>query len=117
MITLTDAAANKVKSLLAAKDEKDLSLRVFVKPGGCRGFSYGMALDRATNDDQVFEEKDVRVLIDPQSAPYLKGAQIDYVDDLMGAGFKINNPNAVSTCSCGSSFRTAHGEGKPGSCC
>ncbi|MFC4769736.1 iron-sulfur cluster insertion protein ErpA [Effusibacillus consociatus] len=115
MVTLTESAANKVKSLLSDKEE-GLSLRVFIKSGGCSGFSYGMALDNAKNDDCVLEEKGVQVVIDPESARFLPGAEVDYVDSMMGAGFKITNPNAVSSCGCGSSFRTATEEGKPGSC-
>jgi iron-sulfur cluster assembly protein len=75
-----------------------------------------MALDRAKSEDKVFTENGVKVVIDPTSSQYLNGAEVDYVDSLMGAGFKINNPNATQSCGCGSSFRTANDAGKPGSC-
>lgn len=75
-----------------------------------------MALDRAKGEDSVFTENGVKVIVDPTSAQYLQGAEVDYVDSLMGAGFKISNPNATSSCGCGSSFRTANDTGKPGSC-
>ncbi|BCJ88577.1 HesB/IscA family protein [Effusibacillus dendaii] len=116
MLTLTEKAADKVKNLLADK-EQGVALRVFIKPGGCSGFSYGMALDSAKSDNQVLVENGVRVLVDPQSARFLSGAVVDYVDSIMEAGFKISNPNAVSTCGCGSSFRTSEEAGKPGACC
>lgn len=75
-----------------------------------------MALDRAKSDDNIFNLEGVKVLIDPNSAQHIQGAEVDYVDSMMGAGFKINNPNATSTCGCGSSFRTANAAGSPGSC-
>ncbi|MDI3327484.1 MAG: iron-sulfur cluster insertion protein ErpA [Alicyclobacillaceae bacterium] len=116
MVTLTQGAADKLKSIMADKGREDLAVRVFIKAGGCSGFSYGMALDEPKDDDQVVETSGIRVVIDPMSARYLQGAEIDYVDSLMGAGFKIHNPNAVSTCGCGSSFRTADDAGQPGTC-
>lgn len=116
MVTLTQGAADKLKSIMADKGREDLAVRVFIKAGGCSGFSYGMALDEPKDDDQVVEASGIRVVIDPMSARYLRGAEIDYVDSLMGAGFKIHNPNAVSTCGCGSSFRTADDAGQPGTC-
>ena len=115
MVTLTESASIKVKSLLTDKGA-DIALRIFIKSGGWSGFSYGMALDRAKGEDTVFTENGVTVVIDPNSAQYLEGAEVDYVDSLMGAGFKISNPNAASSCGCGSSFRTANDAGKPGSC-
>ncbi len=115
MVTLTESAVTKVKDLLTDKAD-DIALRVFIKSGGCSGFSYGMALDRAKDDDRIFVENGVTIVIDSNSLNYLGGAEIDYVDSMMGAGFKINNPNAASTCGCGSSFRTSNDGGKPGSC-
>lgn len=116
MITLTQEAVGKLKELIADKGREDLAVRVFIKAGGCSGFSYGMALDEPKNEDNVVESEGVRVVIDPMSAPYLTGAEIDYVDTLTGAGFKIHNPNAVSTCGCGHSFRTADQADEPGYC-
>lgn len=118
MITLTSQAAEKLKGLLQEKQREDLALRIFVKPGGCRGYSYGMAFDsRVQEDDRTAEVDGVRILIDPFSAAFLEGAEVDYVDSLMGGGFTIRNPNAVSTCGCGQSFRTARQRGEPRSCC
>jgi iron-sulfur cluster assembly protein len=117
MVTLTPAAVEKVSSLIQAKDNDQLALRIFIKSGGCSGFSYGMALDEKKDNDQAFEIEGVKVLIDEMSGQYLNGAVVDFVDSMMGAGFKIENPNATSTCGCGSSFKTADGAGKPGACC
>ncbi|HEU4965739.1 MAG TPA: iron-sulfur cluster insertion protein ErpA [Bacilli bacterium] len=115
MVTLTESAAEKVNALLATKED-DLALRIFIKSGGCSGFSYGMALDKAKDNDKLLEVSGVKVVVDEMSGQYLDGAVVDYVDSLMGAGFKIENPNATSTCGCGSSFRTQDAAGNPGSC-
>lgn len=115
-ISLTDKAANRLKEIIAAKGE-DLALRVMVRPGGCSGFQYGMALERnPRQDDDISTVEGIKVVVDPNSARYLDGSTIDYVDSLMGGGFAINNPNAVSTCGCGQSFRTGQEGGKPGAC-
>jgi iron-sulfur cluster assembly protein/iron-sulfur cluster insertion protein len=106
MIVLTETATTKVKQLLEAEDQPELSLRVAVRPGGCSGLSYEMFFDseRAPDDiEQVYGEG-VRVVVDPQSAEYLSGASLDYKDGLQDAGFTINNPNAQRTCGCGQSF-------------
>jgi iron-sulfur cluster assembly protein len=117
MVTLTPAAVEKVSALIAQKENDQLALRVYIKSGGCSGFSYGMALDEAKETDHKIEQDGVKIVIDEMSGQYLNGAVIDYVDSMMGAGFKIENPNATSTCGCGSSFRTATDAGKPGACC
>jgi len=103
---LTDAAAAKVKSLMAAEEGADaLVLRVAVRPGGCSGFSYEMFFDTdVAADDSVSEYGGVRVVVDPASQPHLKGATLDYKDGLQGAGFAISNPNAQRSCGCGQSF-------------
>lgn len=107
-ITLTPAAATAVQELLAKRDLGDLALRVFVSGGGCSGFQYGMALeDNIRETDIVSEQHGVRLVIDEISINYLDGATVDYIDEVMGSGFKIENPNAVSTCGCGSSFKTS----------
>ncbi|MBE9473720.1 MAG: iron-sulfur cluster insertion protein ErpA [Chloroflexi bacterium] len=107
-IDLTPAAAVAVQELLAKRDLGDLALRVFVSGGGCSGFQYGMALeDNIRETDIVSEQHGVKLVIDEISINYLDGAKIDYVDEVMGSGFKVENPNAVSTCGCGSSFRTS----------
>jgi iron-sulfur cluster assembly protein/iron-sulfur cluster insertion protein len=105
VFTLTDAASDKVKSLIAAEGNPDLVLRVAVRPGGCSGFSYEMFFDSdVAPDDAKIEQGGVTVVIDPASAPHLGGASLDYNDGLQGAGFSINNPNATRTCGCGNSF-------------
>ena len=107
-IDLTPAAADAVQDLLAKRDLGDMALRVFVSGGGCSGFQYGMALeDNIRETDIVTEQHGVRLVIDEISINYLDGAKVDYVDEVMGSGFKIENPNAVSTCGCGSSFKTS----------
>ena len=107
-VTLTEAAVNTVKGLLEEKDVPDHGLRVFVSGGGCSGMQYGMALEAEPRPyDHVVEHAGIKVFIDPTSMMYLSGCTIDYVDSLMGGGFSIDNPNAVSTCGCGHSFKTS----------
>ena len=104
-IVFTDAAAAKVKTLIEEEGNPELKLRVFVQGGGCSGFQYGFTFDEETGeDDTTMEKNGVQLLIDAMSYQYLMGAQIDYKDDLEGAQFVIKNPNATSTCGCGSSF-------------
>ena len=120
MRTITENAALKVKSLLKEKDAEQGALRVFVAGGGCSGYQYGMALaEEKEEDDIVIEQGGVRLFVDPESAPLLKGAEIDYVEDIMKSGFTIFNPNAVKSCACGSSFDTADSSGKESAkaCC
>lgn len=106
MLTITDGAAQKIKDLIG-EDEKALGLRVYVKGGGCSGYQYGMLLEtKIEEDDTVIEKNDIKVIIDPQSVPLIASSQIDYLDSLQGAGFKISNPGATKTCGCGSSFST-----------
>lgn len=106
MIALTETATTKVKQLLDAEDQPELSLRVAVRPGGCSGLSYEMFFDseRAPDDIETIYGEGVRVVVDPASAEYLSGASLDYKDGLQDAGFTINNPNAQRTCGCGQSF-------------
>jgi iron-sulfur cluster assembly accessory protein len=113
LITISETAAGKLQHLMAEKQLDDsYALRVFVAGGGCSGLQYGMTFDNETHDgDSEFSAHSLRVLIDPVSATYLAGAEVDYVDTLMGGGFKIENPNAVSSCGCGHSFRAEEGEG------
>ena len=104
-LLFTDAAASKVKELIEEEQNAELKLRVFVSGGGCSGFQYGFALESEENlDDMVIETDGVKLLVDPMSFQYLMGAEIDYLEDLQGARFVINNPNATTTCGCGSSF-------------
>ncbi len=104
-LVFTDSAATKVKDLIEEEGNPDLKLRVFVQGGGCSGFQYGFTFDEIVNeDDTAMEKNGVTLLIDSMSYQYLVGAEIDYKDDLEGAQFVIKNPNATSTCGCGSSF-------------
>ncbi|MPN17694.1 Iron-sulfur cluster insertion protein ErpA [bioreactor metagenome] len=104
-LNFTDAAASKVKELIDEEGNQALKLRVFVTGGGCSGFQYGFTFDEVTNDDDTAMEKNgVTLLIDPMSYQYLVGAEIDYTEGLEGSQFVIKNPNATSTCGCGSSF-------------
>ena len=107
MVTVTESAASKIRSLMAEEPEGEISvLRIAIQGGGCSGFQYALGFDRGPQDgDNEIEMNGVRVVIDPLSAPYLAGAEIDYVDALMGAGFAINNPNVQAACGCGSSFQ------------
>jgi iron-sulfur cluster assembly accessory protein len=101
-IILTPEAAQAVSELLTQRNLDGYSLRVFVQSGGCSGIQYGMALDnRVLDTDLFFDQHGVRVMVDEVSIQYLKGATVDYVDDVNGSGFKISNPNAISTCGCG----------------
>ena len=106
-LVFSDSAANKVKDLITEEGNPELKLRVFVTGGGCSGFQYGFTFDEVQNeDDAVMEKNGVKLLIDPMSYQYLVGAEIDYTEGLEGAQFVIKNPNAQSTCGCGSSFST-----------
>ena len=116
-VTLTPTASAKIRELLAAEDNPELALRVYVAGGGCSGLQYGMALDDSVMEgDTLIEFDGIRVLIDSESVGFVEGSEIDYVDSLMGAGFTVNNPNAVSTCGCGHSFKTADDAGAARAC-
>ena len=104
MITLTESAVVKLKDLFAEENNPNLLLRVFVQGGGCSGFQYGFTFDEDRNEDDFDVPAEVPVVVDSMSMQYLQGATIDYKEDLMGASFSIDNPQAVSTCGCGSSF-------------
>jgi iron-sulfur cluster assembly protein len=118
VITITDGARAVVRKLLLEKNVPDYGLRVFVAGGGCSGLQYGMALEAEPRPyDQVVEHDGVKVFIDPTSMMYLTGATIDYEDSIMGGGFKIDNPNAVSSCGCGTSFKTEGSQGAAGGGC
>ena len=105
MIEITESAITKISDILAEENNPKVKLRTFVQGGGCSGFSYGFTLDEEQNeDDFVIEKSGVNILVDSMSMQYLQGATIDFKDDLMGSSFTINNPNATTTCGCGSSF-------------
>jgi iron-sulfur cluster assembly protein len=113
-MTLTESAAAKIKQLLAEEDDVSV-LRVAIQGGGCSGFQYGLGFDRGAQEgDLEFSMHGVDVVVDPFSAPYLQGAEIDYVDTISSAGFAINNPNATSSCGCGHSFQVEEGEASAG---
>jgi iron-sulfur cluster assembly protein len=109
MVTMTDKGAEKALEYLGAQgaDVDVAGLRVGVRGGGCSGFQYHLAFDQRRPDDTVFESHGMKLLVDPAALEYVDGSQIDYVDALTGAGFKVENPNVVAACGCGSSFRVA----------
>ena len=110
-IILTDKAAEKIGELLGGQaDANEQALRVAVRGGGCSGFQYALAFDTLRDGDEVFEDHGLRILVDGPSLPYVKGAVVDYVESMQGAGFKVENPNVIAACGCGSSFRVAEEE-------
>src|SRR3954466_1290937 len=114
---MTTRASEKLKEVIAKQGRDDLALRVYVTPGGCSGFSYGMTFaEGREEDDTLIEQDGVRIVVDPMSAMYIKGSEIDFVDALMGGGFALRNPNAVSSCRCGQAFKTAGPAGPPKAC-
>ena len=117
MITLTESAVSQIQDMMEAEDEKGLMLRLGVKGGGCSGLSYGMGFDTEKHEeDMKLDINGLAVLIDQESAPIIKGIVIDYKQNMMGGGFTIDNPNAIASCGCGTSFRTAANAGKPEDC-
>ena len=109
MVSLTDIAAEKVRTFIASQETAngDVGLRVGVRGGGCSGFQYALALDERRDEDHVFDAQGIRVIVDPASLQYVDGSTVDYTESLMGAGFEVQNPNVVASCGCGSSFRIA----------
>jgi len=116
ILNITPAAGDKVRELLEQENDPSLALRIFVAGGGCSGLQYGMTLDEEQEGDTVITQGEFKVLVDEMSLGYINGSEVDYVDSLMGAGFTVNNPNAVSSCGCGHSFKTASGGGEAKSC-
>ena len=119
MITLSERAVTELKDLMSSQAKGDSALRVWVAGGGCSGLSYGMALDDGAPEegDQIFEQEGVKIYVDGLSLNYMDGSSVDFVEDALGGGFKIENPNATSTCGCGSSFKTEGSEGASGGGC
>jgi iron-sulfur cluster assembly accessory protein len=117
-ITLSERAATELRTLMQSQEKESALLRVWVAGGGCSGLSYGMALDdnEPETDDQIYECNGVKVVVDALSLKYMEGSVVDFLDDPMGGGFKIENPNATSSCGCGSSFRTEEGAAAGGGC-
>jgi iron-sulfur cluster assembly protein len=109
MVSLTDIAAEKVRTFIASQETANgnVGLRVGVRGGGCSGFQYALALDELHEDALVFDAQGIRVIVDPASLQYVDGSTVDYTESLMGAGFEVQNPNVVASCGCGSSFRIA----------
>ncbi len=104
-IALSEKAAEKIKAVMLKQGKPDAGLRLYVSGGGCSGFQYGLAFDKESDGDHVIEAHGVKLLVDEQSAQYVEGAEVDYVESVMGEGFKVNNPNATETCGCGHSFK------------
>lgn len=117
VVQLTEAAAFQIKEMMKHNKEEGSYLRVAVRGGGCSGLSYGMAFEQeAGEDDQQFEQFDITLLVAGEDAAILTGTMIDYKQSMMGGGFTIDNPNAIASCGCGSSFRTAENTGTPENC-
>jgi iron-sulfur cluster assembly protein len=117
LISMSTVAVEQLRTLLTQQDNPEMALRVFVYPGGCSGMSYGMAFeDEFADDDTIFTQEGLRLVVDENSAYYLQGAQIDFEDSLMGGGFRIFNPNAVRSCGCGHSFDTGEDAGNARAC-
>jgi iron-sulfur cluster assembly protein len=102
---MTEKAAEKVKVAMQKQEKPKAGLRLYVAGGGCSGFQYGLAFDDKNDSDHVIESHGVTPLVDEQSAQYLEGSEVDYVESVMGEGFQVNNPNATETCGCGHSFK------------
>jgi len=116
-VTITEAAALQIKDMMKEHEEENAFLRVGVKGGGCSGLSYGMGFDHEVSEkDTQFEQQGIQVLVDSESLDIMNGTIIDFKQSLMGGGFTIDNPNAIASCGCGSSFRTAANAGKPEEC-
>ena len=113
LISLTPVAAAKIRDLLAEETDESLVLRVAIQGGGCSGFQYGLGFDNVADGDVELELEGVAVVVDPHSAPYLRGTTIDFLNTIQESGFKIDNPNAVSSCGCGHSFQVAEDEKLP----
>ncbi|WP_425458058.1 HesB/IscA family protein [Bacillus rubiinfantis] len=117
MVILTEAASLQIKEMMKHNEEEGAFLRVNVKGGGCSGLSYGMGFAHEVNEDDLrFEQYGIEILVDKESAPILQGTKIDFKQSMMGGGFTIDNPNAIASCGCGSSFRTATAAGTPEEC-
>ncbi|WP_077214467.1 HesB/IscA family protein [Bacillus dakarensis] len=117
IVSLTESAALHIKEMMKENEEEGAFLRVSIQGGGCSGLSYGMGFAHEVEDgDSQLEQYGIKILVDKTSAPALKGTKIDYKESLMGGGFTIDNPNAIASCGCGSSFRTATNEGSPEEC-
>ena len=116
MLTLTTNAVSKVKDYSESNEKyRDKYLRIFIQGGGCSGFQYGFAFDEKRDGDNILEEDGISVLVDPQSMIHLSGSKVDYIEDIRGSGFVVDNPNATGGCGCGSSFSTSQSSSGGGS--
>lgn len=119
-ISISEFGAQKAQSILAGSGKENAGVRVFIKSGGCSGYQYGMAIDdRELEGDLIVVDRGIKLLVDQMSLPLLRGSEVDFVENMMGGGFTVNNPNATSSCGCGHSFRTDNsaapdGEGSGG---
>ncbi|MGO4888941.1 HesB/IscA family protein [Anaerobacillus sp. MEB173] len=117
LLTITESAADRIKEMMKEEEQQNLFLRIGVKGGGCSGLSYGMGFDAEKKDDDLtFEQHGIPVVVDKESEGVLRGVIIDFKQNMMGGGFSIDNPNAIASCGCGSSFRTADNTGTPSDC-
>ncbi|WML47082.1 iron-sulfur cluster assembly accessory protein [Neobacillus sp. PS3-34] len=117
VVILTEAASLQIKEMMKHNEEEGALLRVAIKGGGCSGLSYGMGFDHEVKEDDLhFEQHGIQIIVDKESAPALKGTKIDFKQSMMGGGFTIDNPNAIASCGCGSSFKTATNTGTPEEC-
>lgn len=117
MLTLTERAADEVRSIMGKQGKIDHALRVFVTGGGCSGLQYGMSIDEPKDSDQIYESFGLRIITDPKSLPHIDGSLVDYEESLMGGGFKLDNPQAVDACGCGHSFQTKTTQAASGGGC
>jgi iron-sulfur cluster assembly protein len=117
IVNITSFAAGKAKQLMQDRNLNDAALRIFVTPGGCAGYEYGMSIAETVEvSDKLIESEGLKIVVDNAAVPLINGMEIDYVDDIMKSGFTINNPNATASCKCGTSFQTAGDSGSPSSC-
>jgi iron-sulfur cluster assembly protein len=117
MLHITEEASFQIKGMMEAEDEQNLYLRVGVQGGGCSGLSYGMGFDKDVNDTDIeLEQFGIKIVVNKEDAKILNGVKIDYKQSMMGGGFTIDNPNAIASCGCGSSFKTADNAGTPEEC-
>lgn len=117
MLTITEAAGHQIKDMMTAEGDEELFLRVGVKGGGCSGLSYGMGFEQEkAEDDILLDQHGIKIVVNKEDSQVLEGVVIDYKQNMMGGGFTIDNPNAIASCGCGSSFRTAENQGSPEEC-
>ncbi len=114
-LTISEYGAQRAKTILATSEKENAGVRVFIKSGGCSGYQYGMAIDdRELEGDTIFIDRGIKLVVDQMSLPLLRGSEVDFIENMMGGGFTVNNPNATSSCGCGHSFRTDGGNSPEG---